>query len=299
MDAVSSMRAEMCAHQEHGVSDQHDECLEFMTTACNPGPDMLMNGTPGEISTGHGWCTQFFAKHAGANGIAASPAGAPGAPGAAVPAAVPPALASNNGDVYAENDLDYPAEEQRQVMAANDMEATMDEVGELMRVRSQTQDERKEELAALYWYEDELTQKLEGLDEDEYCRRVQQEASLVGQETSAPGMSEMLAEIRCDMQRYSLPFYRKVVEDNIEMVRQEQKRLMGEIESGKKHNRTITLEDDEGKADVESKVDVEEKTAPAAPREEPSEGWSWWDVAVALIVVACIVGACFAARKTE
>lgn len=288
MDGISAMRAEMCAHQKSGVSDEHDECLEFMTGACNPGPDMLMNGTPGEVSTGKGFCTEFFNPKT----HAASPAAPPGAPGAPGPA---PAVDDHNlGDVHAENQIDFPAEEDRQVSVTMDMEATMEEVSMLMKVRSSSVDEKKEELAALYWYEEELQEKLKGLDDDAYCDRVQQEAALVANETTAPELSNMLGEMRCEMQRLSLPFYKKVVERNIAMVQQQQKTLMQEIELEKK-NRTKTIEEEE-LAEVEEKAEAlpeEKKVEEKLGRFERWTGVKYsWDMGIIAIVIALSICVC-------
>lgn len=288
MDGILAMRAEMCAHQKFGESGEYNDCLEFMGQACNPGPDMVMNGTPGEVSTGQGFCTQFYTTYQEGKlgGHAASPASAPGAPG--------PAVKDHLGDVHAEAQIDFPAEEERQIVVTQNMEATMEEVGMLMKVRSSSVDEKKEELAALYWYEDELQEKLDGLDDDVFCQRVQREAALVAEETTAPELSEMLGEMRCEMQRFSLPFYRKVVESNIAMVQQQQKSLMQQIEL-EKQNRTKTIEDEE---DAEA-----EKKAGGAPEEKKVEEkkgrferWTGieysWDIALVAIVIAVSICVC-------
>merc|ERR1719272_1622113 len=100
-----------------------------------------------------------------------------------------------------ENQTNFPSEEERQIVVTQEMDATMEEVAQLMKVRSENVDEKKEELAALYWYEEELQAKLNALDDDWYCVKVTDEAALVAKETNAPELSETLAKMRCDMQR--------------------------------------------------------------------------------------------------
>lgn len=84
-DAISIMRAEMCAHQAED-SGEYPDCLKFMTTCCNPGPDGKIDGSAGEISTGEGFCADFFNRGAaGAVAAGAAPGAAPAAAAAAAP----------------------------------------------------------------------------------------------------------------------------------------------------------------------------------------------------------------------
>jgi len=251
---VNEMRAEMCAHQAFGISDEYDECLEFMTGACNPGPDMLMNGDPGEITTGKGYCTNFFLDYK---------AHQPGGNAAVAPAAGAGAVSgSQDGESLAvlpdgsPDDAEFPARADRAVAGTEDMQDVMEEVEELMRSRSSSRDEMKEDLAALNWYEDELQAKIDALDEDEYCRQVEKESVLVGQETSAPEMAEMLAGMRCEMQRYSAPFHTRLVQRKLDEVKEEQKELLLKIEARKLQNRTRAIEE-AAEPKVEQKVAAE------------------------------------------
>lgn len=286
---IHEIRAEACARQKFVVSDEYDECLHFMTEACNPGPDMLMNGDPDEVSTGKGYCTDFFSNYKahlpGGNASVAPVSG--GQPGGESLAAL--------SDNSREEEADYPERGDRAVAGAEEMQDVMAEVGELMRSRSSSTDELKEDLAALSWYEDELHAKIDALDADEYCRQVGQESVLVGEETSAPEMAEMLAEMRCEMHRYSAPFYARLVQKKLDEVVAEQKELVRRIEERKLANRTRAIED---VAAPEVEAAVEPAAAPAAPHEEePNKDWSWWQICLVLFVVACLAGAFLAGRR--
>jgi len=63
MDMINAFRAEICA-KLHKRWDQdfktYKNCWDFMKKACNPGKDRLMDGDPGEISSGKGFCEEYF-----------------------------------------------------------------------------------------------------------------------------------------------------------------------------------------------------------------------------------------------
>lgn len=59
IDKINFFRCEMCAHQCPD-SGAYPKCKDFMTKICNPGEDGKMDGSPGERTTGQGWCTEFF-----------------------------------------------------------------------------------------------------------------------------------------------------------------------------------------------------------------------------------------------
>lgn len=300
MDMINEMRAEKCSTRNFGVSDEYDECLKFMTGACNPGLDMLMNGSPGEITTGKGYCTNFFLNYK-AKGV--PQAGQLGGNAAVAPTSGNTAVAPTSGESLvtlpddSPEEAPYPDDDDRVVSDTEEMEDVMEEVGELMKARSSNADEMKEDLAALNWYEDELQAKMDALNEDEYCRQVEKESVLVGQETSAPEMAEMLADMRCEMHRYSMPFYTKLMQKKLDEVREEQKELMLKIEARKQENRTKAVEE-VAPSKTEKKEDAKLK-APAAPLEKASEGWSWWNIMVVMFVIACLVGAFLAGQRLK
>lgn len=63
MDTVSAFRAEICAKMEksHGKKfASYDECAAFMKKVCNPGKDGVMDHDPTEVTSGKGYCAQYF-----------------------------------------------------------------------------------------------------------------------------------------------------------------------------------------------------------------------------------------------
>lgn len=63
MDAISQFRAQICADMkdEHGVKfESYEACRLFMEDACKPGRDGQMDGDGKEITSGHGYCTEYF-----------------------------------------------------------------------------------------------------------------------------------------------------------------------------------------------------------------------------------------------
>lgn len=63
MDAINKFRAEICAKMkdEHGVEfASFDQCHKFMKQACNPGKDRQMDGDKKEITSGEGYCEEYF-----------------------------------------------------------------------------------------------------------------------------------------------------------------------------------------------------------------------------------------------
>lgn len=65
MNAIDAFRAKVCAdmHAEMGVDfDSFEKCKKFMAKACHPGKDGQMDGDRKEITSGQGYCQQFFPK---------------------------------------------------------------------------------------------------------------------------------------------------------------------------------------------------------------------------------------------
>jgi hypothetical protein len=63
MNVIDRFRAEICAglKDEHGKNfETFTKCHEFMKKACVPGKDRSMNGEEPEISTGKGYCKEYF-----------------------------------------------------------------------------------------------------------------------------------------------------------------------------------------------------------------------------------------------
>jgi len=116
MDAISKFRAEVCykMKKEHNKDfASYEACDEFMTEACHPGKDEKMDGDKKEVTSGEGFCKEYFpeakrkaeeevdkedkekaAKIEVAPVVVAAPAPGPaGAPGPAPAAAKAPAPA--------------------------------------------------------------------------------------------------------------------------------------------------------------------------------------------------------------
>lgn len=63
MDFISAFRAEVCAQLkgEHGRRfDSFKECKQFMEKACKPGKDMTMDRDKTEVTSGKGYCKEYF-----------------------------------------------------------------------------------------------------------------------------------------------------------------------------------------------------------------------------------------------
>jgi len=101
MDFINKFRAEVCAKMkdEHGKDfASYEKCKDFMKDACNPGKDNTMDGDGKEVTTGSGFCEEYFAaqkeeeevkKQGGSMpAFPVAPAPAPGGPGPA-PAPAP------------------------------------------------------------------------------------------------------------------------------------------------------------------------------------------------------------------
>lgn len=65
MDAINKFRAEICYQmkKEHNKKFKtFEDCSKFMEEACNPGKDKLMDGDRKEVSSGEGFCEEYFPK---------------------------------------------------------------------------------------------------------------------------------------------------------------------------------------------------------------------------------------------
>lgn len=63
MTAIEAFRAEVCAQmkEEYGIKfETFTACHKFMEKACNPGDDHSMDGDDNEVSSGKGYCKQYF-----------------------------------------------------------------------------------------------------------------------------------------------------------------------------------------------------------------------------------------------
>jgi len=63
MDAINQFRAQVCAdmHKEMGKEfGSYEECRDFMKKACKPGKDRQMDGDSKEMTSGKGFCNEFF-----------------------------------------------------------------------------------------------------------------------------------------------------------------------------------------------------------------------------------------------
>lgn len=63
MDMINKFRAEVCADlkDEHGKNfESYQECMKFMEDACRPGKDMKMDGDGKEVTSGEGFCEEYF-----------------------------------------------------------------------------------------------------------------------------------------------------------------------------------------------------------------------------------------------
>jgi len=63
MDSIDKFRAEICAKmkKDHGISfDTFSACAKFMKKTCKPGKDNTMDGDHHEVSSGEGYCTEYF-----------------------------------------------------------------------------------------------------------------------------------------------------------------------------------------------------------------------------------------------
>lgn len=191
---------------------------------------------------------------------------------------------------------DYPEGGDRAVAAAEEMQDVMEEVVEIMRSRASTTDELKEDLAALHWYEDKLHAEMDALNENEYCRQVYKESVLVGEETSAPEMAEMLADMRCEMFQYSVPTYTRLLEKKLDEVHAEQQVLLHKIEARRAANRTQAVQDMES-APPPTAAPAARKATSAATDKESSNGVSWWQVCAIVFLIAFLVGGFFAGKR--
>lgn len=117
MTDIQRYRAKVCADikDEHGKNFRtYDACHKFMKKACQPGSDHSMDGDKPEVTSGKGYCREYFpeekkdapkkekepeivVKDVKAGGAAGAPAGSPGpgpAPAAGAPAAGAPVAAA-------------------------------------------------------------------------------------------------------------------------------------------------------------------------------------------------------------
>merc|ERR1719331_3408118 len=63
MKSIDKFRAEVCAEMkdQYGVAFKTFEaCHEFMEKTCRPGKDMKMDGDSREVSSGEGYCHEYF-----------------------------------------------------------------------------------------------------------------------------------------------------------------------------------------------------------------------------------------------
>jgi len=63
MDMITKFRAGVCfkMKEEHGKKfESYDECDKFMNEACDPGKDKQMDGDRKEVTSGEGYCKEYF-----------------------------------------------------------------------------------------------------------------------------------------------------------------------------------------------------------------------------------------------
>jgi len=63
MDAIKKFRAEICykMKKEHGIEfASFEACEKFMNDACEPGKDKKMDGDRKEVTSGEGYCQEYF-----------------------------------------------------------------------------------------------------------------------------------------------------------------------------------------------------------------------------------------------
>lgn len=63
MDAINKFRAEICARMKDEHNEKFktfDKCKKFMEKACRPGKDDKMDGDKQEVSSGEGYCKEYF-----------------------------------------------------------------------------------------------------------------------------------------------------------------------------------------------------------------------------------------------
>lgn len=130
-----------------------------------------------------------------------------------------------------------PPKHKRQIQKAEDADFLIEEVEEVVQAEPGSAEEEKEELAALNWLEDDLADSIANLNTDAYCTRVHKEAKFVGEETTSPGLANMLAEMRCDMQRLSEPAYRRLLQRKLSDVQKDQQEMLRRIEDRKRRER--------------------------------------------------------------
>lgn len=124
MGMIDQFRAEVCANlkDEHGKKfESYGDCKKFMKKTCNPGKDKMMDGGKKEVTSGKGFCEEYFPKlkkaeeaekklkEEEAKEAAAVPAPAPAVVPAPAPAPAPEPEATTTGPAPAPAEASLPA----------------------------------------------------------------------------------------------------------------------------------------------------------------------------------------------
>merc|ERR1740139_1815675 len=91
------------------------------------------------------------------------------------------------------------------------------------------QAQMKEELAALSWLEDELQDKYDGMEDENYRAKIAIAEMSLANETT-PGTARMLGDMRREMHALAAPFFQKVLKEQMADIRRQKVSLLAKME---------------------------------------------------------------------
>eukprot|EP00929_Paragymnodinium_shiwhaense_P112672 TRINITY_DN8093_c0_g1_i1.p1 TRINITY_DN8093_c0_g1~~TRINITY_DN8093_c0_g1_i1.p1 ORF type:complete len:348 (+),score=142.58 TRINITY_DN8093_c0_g1_i1:221-1264(+) len=137
----------------------------------------------------------------------------------------------------------------------------------------------KEELAAVEWLQDELSEKEDSMKEEVYRAKIVTAEQALAKETGSPGTAAMLADMRLQMHALAAPFYTKVLKEEMAGLQARKKELVNQIETA------------EGKTAEEEIEEDSEKAEKPEPEKKSSSGIDW--TIVLLVILVSLFGAAF------
>eukprot|EP00929_Paragymnodinium_shiwhaense_P112674 TRINITY_DN8093_c0_g2_i1.p1 TRINITY_DN8093_c0_g2~~TRINITY_DN8093_c0_g2_i1.p1 ORF type:complete len:344 (+),score=128.68 TRINITY_DN8093_c0_g2_i1:71-1102(+) len=218
-------------------------------------------------------------------GVAAPvPAAAPAAPEqpvAVVPVVQPAAQAITQNDATLQA---APTAQPNQTV--EELEESIDKMVEAEKEVINPQDPLsmlKEELAAVEWLRDELSEKEDSMKEEVYRAKIVTAEQALAKETGSPGTAAMLADMRLQMHALAAPFYTKVLKEEMAGLQAKEKKLVKQIEAAEGRTSEEELKEDSEKAE---KPEAEKKSSGGG-----SSGIDW--TILLLVILVSLFGAAF------
>lgn len=188
---------------------------------------------------------------------------------------------------------------QTEAPSVEDMQTSIDKMVEAEREvinQSDPLSQLKEELAATEWLEDQLAEKMTDMKEEVYRAKIVSAEQALSKETGSPGTAEMLGDMRLQMHALAAPFYNKVLEEEMDGLKERKHSLVEKIED-LEGNSTAEEAAAEREEKAELKKEAAEDAAEEAADKKAEKGSTdvTWQVTLVVLLVTLSAGVTFLA----